>query len=508
MAAEFNIQNSWFGRWIERETEVKSLIFRISGEPEDGAKAWARTTSGVLAMLLMIQMITGILLAFHYVPAVTTAYTTVAFIELAVRDGAWIRSMHYHSSILLQIATGLHLLQMIIRATYASQRTAWIFGIALLALALAAGATGYALPWDARAINGVNIAASLAGNAPFFGETARAWLIDGTAISTLTLSRFYGLHVYVIPTMVVAAAILRVFVFAKAPTNVDERTVANWARGQFARNMIVVGVAFAAMALFSSSYPAPFGPPIADTATYLPRPGPQFLWLFEMQKYTDGSLAAVLATGFPALIIGGLIAIPILITRQIRLQRIALIALYVIGVGVATTLTGIAMYQDASEPRIAEQLAKQERDESVFRASQFQPQTNFESGPHHTTSPENSNIETASMDVMAESSPNAIPPVYSTSCAKCHGAAGEGTKKFPELIGVTSRDEDQLTPDLVLAIINDPKSVGRSTKMPAYHDKLSEAEKQELVSWIRSLKPETDSEVEHTVQTAKVDQNK
>jgi mono/diheme cytochrome c family protein len=76
------------------------------------------------------------------------------------------------------------------------------------------------------------------------------------------------------------------------------------------------------------------------------------------------------------------------------------------------------------------------------------------------------------------------------------------------LIGVTTREEDQLSPELVLAIINDPKSVGRSTKMPAYHDKLSEAEKQELVSWIRSLTPETDNTAEHTVQSAKLDQNK
>ena len=508
MAAEINIQNSRIGRWIERETEFKSLIFRVTAAPESGARAWARTTSGVLVLLLLVQMVTGILLAFHYVPAATTAYTTVAFIELAVRDGAWIRSMHYHSSVLLPIAAGLHILQMIIRSAYASGRSAWTFGLVLLGLVLAAGATGYALPWDARAINGVNIAASLAGNAPLFGDAARAWLIDGAAISTLTLSRFYGLHVYVIPAIIVTAAILRIFIFAKAPADIDERTAAEWARDQFARNMIVVGIVFAATALFSSFYPAPFGPPVADTATYLPRPGPQFLWLFEMQKYTDGTLAAILATGFPAVIIGGLIAVPLAVKRKLRFRQFAVVALYVVGFGMATALTCAAIYQDASEPRIAEQLAKQERDETAFRAKQFEPQTVSAAVTKRSTTADEVKAEPAAVEVAGGANPNVIPPVYTTSCAKCHGASGEGTKKFPELIGVTTREEDQLTPELVLAIINDPKSVGRSTKMPAYHDKLSEAEKQELVSWIRSLKPETDIGADSTVQTAKVDQEK
>lgn len=508
MAAEINIHSSRVREWIERETEFKSLIYRVLGAPETGAKAWTRTTSGVIVLLLLVQFVTGILLAFHYVPAATTAYTTVAFIELAVPDGAWIRSMHYHSSILLPIMLGLHLLQMIFRTAFSSQRSAWTFGLVLLALVLAGGATGYALPWDARAINGVNIAASLAGNAPFVGDAARAWLIDGVAITTLTLSRFYGLHVYAIPAITITAAIMRVFIFAKAPANIDEHDAAVWARHQFSRNMIVVGCVFAATALFSSFYPAPFGPPVADTATYLPRPGPQFLWLFEMQKYTDGSLAAILATVFPAVIIGGLIAVPLMITQRIRARQSAIVTLFVVGFGTAATLTGAAIYQDLSEPRIAEQLAKQERDEAVFRASKFEPQTMTASIPKPSSSPDEVNNEAKITDIATGAAPQMVPPVYTTSCAKCHGAAGEGTKKFPELIGVTTRDEDRLSPELVLAIINDPKSVGRSTKMPAYHDKLSETEKQELVSWIRSLNPETSSEAEHTVQTAKVDKEK
>ena len=169
----------------------------------------------MIVLLLFVQFATGILLAFHYVPATANAYTTVAFIELAVRDGAWIRSMHYHSSVLLPIALAAHILQMLLRLSFRTNASAWIFGVVLLGLVLGAAATGYALPWDARAINGVNIAISLAGNTPVAGGFLKSWMMNGTTISTLTLSRFYGLHVWIVPMLILTAAAMRVFIFGK-----------------------------------------------------------------------------------------------------------------------------------------------------------------------------------------------------------------------------------------------------------------------------------------------------
>ncbi len=504
MAAELEMKGFSLGDWLSRETEFHSITYRLLDEPGSGVSAWSRTTSGVIALLLFLQIATGILLAFHYVPAVGSAYTTVAFIELAVRDGAWIRSLHYHSSVLLPIVLAAHLLQMIVRKAYTANRTAWVFGLAMLALVLGAGATGFALPWDARAINGVNIAASLAGNTPFAGEMLRTWLINGATISTLTLSRFYGLHVWIVPMLILLSVAARVFIFGKTDDGRDHDKLSVWAKQQFVRNAVIVGLVFLALSIFSSVYPAPFGPQLADTATYLPRPGPQFLWLFEMQKYTDGQVAAMLALGFPALVIGGLIALPLILKSKGGLLRIAISMVFLAGFGIVSGLTAFAIYQDRSESRISEQLAKQERDEAEFRASSFEPQIqHVERAPVKAEpAPEgpDGSIQTASSE-----SPLSIPSAYTTNCTKCHGANGEGTKKFPELVGITTREEDQLTPELVLDIINDPKSVGRSAKMPAYRNKLSELEKQEIVSWIRSLAPQPDGGVERTVQTARVE---
>ncbi len=506
MAANIETKRPFITAWISRETEIDSIKYRLLDEPASGLAAWARTTSGIVALLVFLQFATGILLAFHYVPAAASAYTTVAYIELAVANGTWIRSVHYHSSVLLPIALSVHLLQMLVRSSYRSNPTAWVFGLLVLGLSLAAGATGYALPWDARAINGVNIAASLAGNTPLIGDAARLWLINGTSISTQTLSRFYGLHVFVLPLVLLITITARLFVFGKRRTIDSDRRLSDWASKQFARNSISVGLVFLAVSVFSAYYPAPFGPQAADVAaTYLPRPGPQFLWLFEMQKYTDGVVAATLAMGFPSAVIGGLIILPLLLKRMPKFLPYAVAATFTVGSVAVGLLTAAAIYQDLSDSRISEQLARQEKDEAAFRRSTFEPQTQQ---IRHASlkSEEKPASDDPSSELTSVSSPSAKPSVYEVNCAKCHGDNGEGTKKFPELVGITTREEDQLSPEMVLAIINDPKAVGRSSKMPAYKSKLSEPEKQELVAWIRSLS--TKSDEGEVVQTARVDTSK
>lgn len=486
MAAELTTNRLGIANWISRETEFDSIVSRLIDTPSSGIVAWARTTSGAVALLLFIQIATGILLAFHYVPVITNAYTTVSYIELAVSSGSWLRSMHYHSSVMLPVVLALHLLQMIVRQAYRSNWAAWTFALAAIGLVLAAGATGYALPWDARSINGVNIAASLAGNTPMIGGWARSWLIGGSTISTLTLSRFYALHVWIIPLLILILSAARLFIFGRRSVGIAEHAGSEWFRTQLMRNAVVIALIFAGLAVFSSSYPAPFGPQVADAATYLPRPGPQFLWLFEMQKYTDGPLAAMLALGVPALVIGGLIVLPLLIRGKVGLLRTAVSTVFILGFGLALALTATAIYQDSSDPRISQQLAKQEDDEALFRSTKFEPIVQRLDRPQKPSEPP-ANEQLVAVTASEPESGLSVPVVYTTNCAKCHGANGEGTKKFPEVAGVTTRDEDQLTPEMVLAIINDPKSEGRGSKMPSYKNKLSEPEKQELVTWIRSL---------------------
>src|SRR5688572_8591453 len=165
---------------------------------------WLRTTGGIVAVLLLVQLLTGVLLAFYYVPSVDHAYTTVSYVEKVVSSGSWIRSLHHYGSQWLTLFAFLHVIQLFLNETYNLHRIQWTTAVVILALVLAAGGTGYSLPWDARAFFSTRVAEGLMAGLPFVGRNARFWLLGGSEISTLTLSRFFAVHVIVIPFFLLA----------------------------------------------------------------------------------------------------------------------------------------------------------------------------------------------------------------------------------------------------------------------------------------------------------------
>ena len=488
MAAEAFTRFSRIGDWIAENTQFDQIRGRIVDAPSEGVSAWARTTAGMVAFLFILQFLTGILMAFHYVPTAQSALVTVTYLEKVLTYGSWVRALHYQSSVLLPIALLAHVTQMVFRNVFGRDQTAWLFGIVLLALVLAAAATGYALPWDARALNGVNVAVSLTGNTPLIGSFAQAWLQNGPRISTLTLSRFYGLHVFAMPLLILLAISARFFFFGRN-RQFDTADQGAWLRSQIVRNLVTVGALFIILAVSASWSPAELGPTAESASRYVPRPGPQFMWLFEMQKYTDGPLAALFALGFPAVILGALAALPLYLkARRIRPSalRFAVLAVLILGTGTVAALTGVAIFQDVSDPRVRKQIAKQEKEELRFRAAAFRPQI-IRIG---TRDIEN-DAGILQNQFSATADPKALPKApaaYLTSCAKCHGSFGEGTRKSPPLVGVTTREEDVLSDEKLIEIINDAKAYGLSADMPPFKDKLTEPEKAEIVSFIRSLK--------------------
>src|SRR6185312_14643682 len=116
------------------------------------------TTGGIVGILLLAQFLTGMLLAFYYVPSVDHAYTTVAYIEKVVSSGSWIRSLHHYGSQWLTLFAFIHVIQLFLTRAYVTKRTEWITSILILGLVMAGGATGYSLPWDARAFFSTRVA--------------------------------------------------------------------------------------------------------------------------------------------------------------------------------------------------------------------------------------------------------------------------------------------------------------------------------------------------------------
>ena len=226
-------------------------------EPSSLMGAWARTTAGAVVVLLAVQIITGTLIAFYYVPSVDVAHATVVYIEKALPAGSWLRAVHHYGSQWLTIFLVLHLAQMFWRTGYGTRPVAWLAAVLLLLFVLAGGVTGYSLPWDARAYFGTGVTAGITGGLPLVGDALSRWLVGGTDISTITLSRFFAFHVLVIPAAVILTIVSRVFIFrdTEPQTVEDEQVCLAWQRRQLLRQSISAGLVFIALALYPSNIP-------------------------------------------------------------------------------------------------------------------------------------------------------------------------------------------------------------------------------------------------------------
>jgi len=506
----------WLSRWTTLEDIERSLV----DEPSSGVEAWARTTAGVVAMLVVVQAVTGVLLAFYYVPSAESAHTTVAYIEKVVPAGSWLRAMHHTGSHWLTLFLVLHLAQMFWRKGYSRRPVGWISTVILLQLVLASGATGYSLPWDARAYFGTRVTEGIAGGLPLIGNASRNWLLGGVEITPITLARFFALHVLVVPMLILIVLGARLFVFRERGivSDEEERQLEGWMFGQVARNAVVAGLVFIALALWAMKFHAPLGP-AADTAApgYLPRPGAQFLWLFQLLKYLPGRIASMVAVTLPGLIFIGLASLPFLNPPPLKKmmahpRRNIGVALFVLGFALFTTMTAIAYIEDARDPRVREQLARQSKEEEAFRTTPFTPRRTrtsesiIEDEPEEdtgtgaggggtdtrNTGTELSNANASPSPTNASASPKTNvsskgpSDAYITSCSGCHGTRGQGASVYPRLIGIT--DKPQRTVEDLIAIINNPASYGMDPLMPSFANKLSDAETRAIAEWITTLK--------------------
>jgi mono/diheme cytochrome c family protein len=263
---------------------------------------------------------------------------------------------------------------------------------------------------------------------------------------------------------------------------------------------VVAGLVFLALALYASKFPAPLAPASdAPAPGFLPRPGAQFLWLFQLLKYLPGALASLVAVSLPLLLLGGLALLPLLdrprLARFVTRPRFnAGTALFTLAVALVLTLTTLAYVEDARNPREREQLSKQARDEAIFRSAPFQPRRlrSEETGTAETGADNNAgsggardgsppNASTADADAAPP------PPVYTKNCAKCHGAHAEGKFVNPKLVGISAHP--QRTVEDIVAILDDPSAYGLEPRMPSFARKLSDEDKRLIADWLVSLKP-------------------
>lgn len=189
--------------WIDERIGLRALI-AAALHVTIPRSAHTFYLGGITLFFFGVQATTGILLALYYQPTPEAAYDSILYIMNQTNFGWLIRSVHAWSANLMIVFCVLHLLRVVIQGAYKKPREiTWMVGMGLLFITLGFGFTGYLLPWDQRAYWATTVGTEIAGSVPLIGGSVRELLRGGADIGALTLSRFFGVHMLVLPLTLV-----------------------------------------------------------------------------------------------------------------------------------------------------------------------------------------------------------------------------------------------------------------------------------------------------------------
>ena len=187
------------GAWIDERLGIYALGRAFLDRKIPGNIGWWHTLGSALLVLIVVQVVTGIALTLSYVPSPDHAYESVLYID-QTPFGALVRAVHHWAAGLVMLLIGLHVLRVFIWGAYKYPRElAWVGGAILFFIILGFGFTGYLLPWDQKAYWATVVGTNIAGSAPFIGGAVMELVRGGQQLGAVTLSRFYGIHVWVLP---------------------------------------------------------------------------------------------------------------------------------------------------------------------------------------------------------------------------------------------------------------------------------------------------------------------
>jgi len=447
-------------------------------EPVPGGSRWAYVFGSGLLFILVNQIVTGICLAFYYVPSADHAHATVGYMQKVVWGGRFIRGLHAYGSSLMIVLLLLHLAQTFLYGAYKNRRELlWMAGCVLFLLVLGMGFTGYLLPWDRRAYFATAVGTNILAEVPFVGGFLKAFLRAGPDMGTLTLSRFYVLHVFVIPALIFVLIAAHVFFFRQAgaagpPLRPEEREklpTEPFFPMQVLKDFLCGMLLILGLFLLSALRPVTLGP-IASPAdsTYVPRPEWYYLPAFQWLKYWSGSGILVGIVVIPLLLFALLLGIPFLDRspeRRPRRRLLPVLGLALVGVGVVS-LGFQSAWEDRRDPAVHAKLAAQEAAEEEYNRAPFEPRELAPAG---------------AAAVAAKLSPAAAKGALlfeNEGCSGCHGASGHGAGGLIPLDGIGSQPAAALQ-----ALLRKPQ--GKMVEGGMEPSRLSDAELAQLVAFLR-----------------------
>ncbi len=300
--------------WVDQRLKIRPLVRAFLDRSIPANVGWLHTLGSATLFLLVVQVATGIALALYYVPAADHAYQSVQYID-TLPFGAVVRGVHHWSASALVVLIGLHTLRVFFHAAYKYPRElSWVVGALLLVVVLGFAFTGYLLPWDLKAYWATVVGTNVAGSAPLVGDLALNLLRGGAAMTTATLTRFYGLHIWVLPAMLVVLVALHVFIVIRQGIAASPRTrpmvedipgesqqvryereyAAEKSQGHpFYRALLKDAVVAVVVFLAVSALAVVVGAPLEARADpnvvgYVPRPEWYFLDMFQLLWYASG----------------------------------------------------------------------------------------------------------------------------------------------------------------------------------------------------------------------------
>ncbi|HSM17140.1 MAG TPA: cytochrome b N-terminal domain-containing protein, partial [Gemmatimonadales bacterium] len=288
---------------------------------------------GMTLFLFIVQVSTGILLLFYYRPSAEEAFESIQFLMAEVTFGWLVRSIHHWAANLMIFTLFLHLFSVLLVKAYRPPRDlTWYSGVVLFGVALAFGFTGYLLPWNELAYFATRVGTEITGALPVIGDFLLSVARGGTDVTGATLTRFYAIHVAVLPAAILGILGLHLFLVQKhgmsVPPSVEREggtpRVMPFFPNFLLRDLVGWLIALAILAALAAFLPAELGSkadPFAPAPAGI-KPEWYFMFMFQTLKYLpshilgiEGELVGVLGFALAGLL---LLLVPVLDRRGSR----------------------------------------------------------------------------------------------------------------------------------------------------------------------------------------------
>jgi ubiquinol-cytochrome c reductase cytochrome b subunit len=452
--------------YLEERLGLPTLWRKFTDRRLPRGIGWMHTLGSATVFLLLVQVITGIFLAFYYVPSPEHAYESVRQITNELQFGWLVRGIHKWAASLVVICAVLHLLRVLYMAAYKYPRElTWVVGVLLLLVIMGFGFTGYLLPWDQKAYWATVVGTHIASFSPVIGDYLMELLRGQPDVGVRTLGRFYAFHTLFLPAilfMLVAIHLAMVVKQGIAPLPVKK--FASATREQYgklyeqfkikgrpfyesmAKDTIVAFALFLLLIVLAWKLGAPLEEEADPTSvTYVPRPEWYFFFLFELLWWFPGKWIPVASFWIPTLLIGALLFLPWL-DRSIHrspLRRPWTTVLTTAILAMAVFLT----YKGATAPK-----------------------------PPTASVAERTRLETEALSPLAQ---KGLAVYEEQGCAACHTISGSGSAAGPDLTEVGRRRDASWLKNF----IPNTETLNPDTEMPGY-DWLTAEELEALVAYL------------------------